>query len=77
MKLKWKYVQSNLRTSKSTNGLEYRIEISHGITGTEINARVTNEYSGRTLGWCPSVQLAKDRCQLLENYFSDHQISLV
>lgn len=56
--------------------LEYRIEITRGIFGTEIYAKVSDKSMIRNLGWCPSIAIAKKRCQDMEDFFDTHKISL-
>ena len=78
MKLKWKKYSIYFGTwiANSKNGIEYRIEKMRYLINVELNASITFESTTRTLGWCPSLQVAKDRCQQMEEYFETHKISL-
>lgn len=77
MKLKWKKYPIYWDTYIAKSGeVEYRIEKTSGLIGIEINAKISDKFMGRTLGWCPSIKVAKDRCQQMEDYFNKHKVSL-
>ena len=78
MKLKWKKYPIYFGTwiANSKNGIEYRIEKMRYLINVELNASITFESTTRTLGWCPSVGQAKDRCQQIEDYFRKRKVAL-
>lgn len=76
-KLRWKKHSYSIRTADSpSKKLEYRVEIIRGILGYEICAKVSTRSMTRNLGWCPSITIAKKRCQDTEDFFDNHKISL-
>ena len=78
MKLKWIKHDIYFGTwiAENPKGIEYRIECRN-YTGTiELNASINTDGMGRTLGWCPNLQIAKKRCQDMEDYFDTHKIIL-